>query len=70
MATHITADHWMTIAQDRQQWRQAIHKGKSHTEENIPLKYQHDNNLRHGFFFRVPPSFNTLKIQAGEQELF
>ena len=26
-ATHITVDHWETLAQDRQQWRQAIHKG-------------------------------------------
>ena len=28
--THITVDHWETHAQDRQQWRQAIHRGKSH----------------------------------------
>ena len=48
-ATHITVDHWETLAQDRQQWRQAIHKGKSHIEENISQKYQHDHNLRHGF---------------------
>ena len=34
-ATHITVDHWETLAQDRQQWRQAIHKGKSHIEEKI-----------------------------------
>ena len=27
-ATHITVDHWETLAQDRQQWRQAINKGK------------------------------------------
>ena len=27
-ATHITVDHWETLALDRQQWRQAIHKGK------------------------------------------
>ena len=27
-ATYITVDHWETLAQDRQQWRQAIHKGK------------------------------------------
>ena len=47
-ATHITVDHWETLAKDRQQWRQAIHKGKSHTEEKIQQKYQHDHNLRHG----------------------
>ena len=29
-ATHIAVDNWETLAQDRQQWRQAIHKGKSH----------------------------------------
>ena len=44
-ATHITVDHWETFAQDRQQWRQAIHKGKSQIEENIQQKYQHDHNL-------------------------
>ena len=47
-ATHITVDHWETLAKDRQQWRQAIHKGKSHIEEKIQQKYQHDHNLRHG----------------------
>ena len=26
-ATYITVDYWETIAQDRQHWRQAIHKG-------------------------------------------
>ena len=34
-ATHITVDHWETLAQDRQQRRQAIHKGKSHIEEML-----------------------------------
>ena len=48
-ATHITVDHWETLAQDRQQWRQAIHKRKSHIEEKISQKYQHDHNLHHGF---------------------
>ena len=48
-ATHITVDHWETLAQDRQRWRQAIHKGKSHIGEAISQKYQHDHNLRHGF---------------------
>ena len=47
-ATHITVDHWETLAQDRQQWRQAIHTGKSHIEEKVQQKYQHDHNLRHG----------------------
>ena len=47
-ATHITVDHWETLAKDRQQWRQAIHTGKSHIEEKIQQKYQHDHNLRHG----------------------
>ena len=28
-ATHITVDHWETLAQDRQQWRQATIKGKA-----------------------------------------
>ena len=37
------------MLQDRQQWRQAIHKGKSHIEEKTSQKYQHDHNLRHGF---------------------
>ena len=40
---------WETLAQDRQQWRQAIPKGKSHIEETLSQKYQHDHNLRHGF---------------------
>ena len=48
-ATHITVDHWETFAKDRQQWRQAIHRGKSHIEEKIQQKYQHDHNLGHGF---------------------
>ena len=30
-------------------WRQAIHKGKSHIEENISQKCQHDHNLRRSF---------------------
>ena len=47
-AIHITVDHWETLAKDRQQWRQAIHTGKSHIEEKIQQKYQHDHNLRHG----------------------
>ena len=47
-ATHIAIDTWETLAQDRQQWRQAIHKWKSHTEEKISQKYQHDHNLRYG----------------------
>ena len=34
-ATHITVDHSETLAQDRQQWRQAIHKRKSHIEEKM-----------------------------------
>jgi len=48
-ATHITVDNWETLAQYLQQWRQAIHKGKSHIEEKISQKYQHDHNLRHDF---------------------
>ena len=36
------------LAQGRQQWRQAIHKAKNHSEENISQKYQNDHNLRHG----------------------
>ena len=48
-ATHITVDNWETLAQDRQQWRQAIYKGQSHIEETISQKYQRDHNLRHGF---------------------
>ena len=31
--THIIVDHWETLAQDRQQWRQAIRKGKSHSKK-------------------------------------
>ena len=34
-ATYITVKHWEILAQDRQQWRQAIHKGKGHIEEKI-----------------------------------
>ena len=48
-ATHITVDTWEALAQDRQQWRQAIHKRKSHIEERISQKYQHDHNLCHVF---------------------
>ena len=48
-ATLIAVDNWETLAQVRQQWRQAIHKGNSHIEEKISQKYQHDHNLRHGF---------------------
>ena len=48
-ATHVTVDHCETLAQDRQQWRQAIHNGKSHIEEKISQKYQHDHNIRHSF---------------------
>ena len=48
-ATNIPVDQWETLAQDRQQWRQAVHKGKSHIEEMISQKYQYDHNLRQGF---------------------
>ena len=48
-ATHIAVDHWETLAQDRQKWRQVIHKEKSHIEEKISQKYQHDHNIRNGF---------------------
>ena len=41
MYTHITVDHCETLAQDRQQWRQAIHKGKSHIEE----RYHKNTNM-------------------------
>ena len=46
-ATHITVDYWEKLAQDRQQWRQAIHRGKSHIEENYNKSTNmHDHNLR------------------------
>ncbi|KAK2159107.1 hypothetical protein NP493_1749g00063 [Ridgeia piscesae] len=70
-ATHITADNWETLAQDRQQWRQAIHKGKGHIEENISQQYQHDHNVRHGFLdASVPIMFcvncgRDVKAQIG-----
>ena len=35
LKAHITVDHWETLTKDRQQWRQAIHTGKSHIEEKI-----------------------------------
>ena len=38
--------HGQYSFKDRQQW---IHKGKTHIEERISQKYQHDHNLRHGF---------------------
>ena len=47
-ATHIAVDHWETLARDRQEWRQAIHKRKVILKQ-ISQKYQHDHNLRHGF---------------------
>ena len=63
-ATHITVDHWETLAQDRQQWRQAIHKGKGHIGEKIQQKYQHDHNLRHGLP-GAPPLSSSVST-AGE----
>ena len=53
-ASHIAIDTREALAQERQQWRQAIHTGrkdipKIHIEEKISQKYQHDHNLRHGF---------------------
>ena len=48
-AIHITVDNWETLTQDRQQWRQSIHKGKSLIEGKISQTYQHDHNFRHGF---------------------
>ena len=62
--THIPVDHCETLAHDRQQWRQAIHTGKSHIEENISQKYQHDHNLRHGFPDASAPSSSVST--AGE----
>ena len=63
-ATHIAIDTWEALAQDRQ-WRQAIHKGKSHIEENISQTYQHDHNLRHGF----PASTPIIScVNYGERE--
>ena len=61
-ATHITVDHWETLAHERKQWRQAIHKGKSHIEEKIQQKqYQHDHNLRHGLSDASAPVILTFK---------
>jgi predicted GTPase len=40
-ATHITVDHWETLAQDRQQWRQAIHKGKA----TLKKRYHKNTNM-------------------------
>ena len=60
-ATHITVDHWETLAKDRQQWR---HTGKSHIEEKIQQKYQHDHNLRHGL--PDPSALSSSVSTAGE----
>ena len=64
-ATHIPVDHWETLAKDRQQWRQAIHKGKNHIEENISQKYQRDHYLRNGFPNTSAPIIFSVSI-AGE----
>ena len=64
-ATHITVDHCETLAQDRHQWRQAIHTGKSHIEEKISQKYQHDHNLRHGFPDASAPIIFCVNCRRG-----
>ena len=51
--------------QDRQQWRLAIHKGKSHIEENISQKYQHDHNFRHGFLDASAPTIFCVNCGRG-----
>ena len=58
MATHIAIDTWETLALDREQWRQATHKGKSHIEETI------DHNLRNGFPYAF--SLSSSVSTAGE----
>ena len=66
-ATHITVDNWETLAQGRQLWRQAIHKGKSHIEEHIYQKYQHDHNLRHGLpdvYAHVSTAAEALQLRS------
>ena len=64
-AKHITVDHWETLAQDRQQWRQVIHKGKRHIEENVSQKYQHDHNYRHGFPDASAPTIFCVNCGRG-----
>ena len=64
-ATHITVDHWEALAQDRQQRRQAIHKGKKHIKENISKTYQHDHNLRHGFLDVIAPIIFCVNCGRG-----
>ena len=61
-ATHITVDHWVTLAQDRQQWRQTIYKGKSHIEEDRSHKYHTISAM--GFLMLLPLSSSVST--AGE----
>ena len=67
-AAHIAVDTWKSLAQDRQQWRQVIHKGKSHIEEKISQQYQHDNNLRHGFPDASVPLLCQLLERPGRSD--
>ena len=62
-ATHIAVVTWVTLAQDRQRWRQAIHKGNSYIEENISQKYKNDHNLRRGFLDASAP--NVFCVNCG-----
>ena len=61
-ATYITVDHWETLAQDQQQWRQAIHRGKTHTEENISQKYQHGQISAMAFLMLLPLSSSVSTV--------
>ena len=63
-ATHIAVDTWVTLAQDRQRWRQAIHKGKSHFDENISQTYQHITISVMAFLMLLPLSSSVST--AGE----
>ena len=64
-ATHITVDHWETLAQDRQEWRQAFHKGNSLIEAKISQKYQHDHNIRHGIPDASAPTIFCVNCGRG-----
>ena len=56
--THIPVNTWEPIAHDRQKWRRAIHQGKTHIEEKLTKKYQHEHDRRHGLLGASIPTVN------------
>ena len=65
---HILVNTRESTAQDRQQWRRAIHQGKIYIDEKLTQKCQHEHGRRHGLLgASIPTVFRDVSfvVQIG-----